>query len=1143
MSQKDEFHVFNLHSHIMYLVAKAVIRSRGLDPSRCAFITTRGYRTPDDGEDGIARYPFPFPNWDLSFYYGKDHRSIRSNIGKIEKFVDTITGGTKFHYYAQHTCSYYVNIIASYEKCIDYSFLEEGIAAYVGAERLVKLTMGRTPPKGDSDMIASSGSRLREFDQRFYNVSHPKFGFAYGVSPDSFPTAPKEKRIRLEDVFHAVELDESEKGDAILILGNERWAQLPKPLRHAKFEKMLNWFVRNVLVAKGYKRVLYKLRNDTFQSDVQVFKRVFTENPQVEFVPIGDAHVLENVIKTLDVPVYVIASACGEYARQMGRDVYSLAKLYCDFDPGYAKTEHWFCVERLEASGAKFVRYDPSVPIQKPSDRTVYSFDIFDTLLTRKVATPGGIFAIVQDRIRKECREDYSAEMIENFCFFRRAVEHVRYGKLGEGETSLEDVYRDLHALFKNLPWEKLEKIMQMEIETEIEYTIPIRENIREVRRLLKMGERVILISDMYLPEDVIRKILDRADPILRKCKLYLSSSIGLKKARSGKLFRYVCKAENILPKNLRHVGDNLSSDIKVPRAQGIQTRSFQGSMLHPVERAYMAEKSVSHQIMAGVSRHYRVRHPDASSLQIAGVLVAAPILYGYIEDVLRKAVAKGIKTLYFFARDGQIMLRIAKRINKANKWNLDLRYFYCSRQSILPASIFRVNVEIYEWVFAEYTNITFQNIAERLEVDAATLLSKFPSDVRNRIRNVEEKLNKDVIGLLKYHMSKDPAVRALIESNSKRLRGTVIAYFKQEGLFDNGTVGIVDIGWKGLVQNMFFKIAVSYKPDFKMVGFYFSSTTCHHGHSFASGRENYVENILPITNLRPGAMVNFMETMCCSDHGTTLGYQRGADGKVVPVLGDNSTRDLELVRDYHKAVEWWVREYLLLRKRIPDMVFSPKTILWKMMEQCSTPHRDVADAFGSLHFSGHQNDQHLHELAPALSVFGLLSYYSKSHKARNEITWWLAGSIARSSRTVQRLDMLMQTLAQIRRGLIQPVYRRVANLFSRGIRLTRGLMRLLAKPIVDPLRFIGRIFASPVVALSQKIALPVVIRCVYEQKASLKNAQNDLIGLEIRLADLQGRNLRIAETLKIVEEEMQSSDSTRPVIEFETPEENRHAA
>ena len=52
------------------------------------------------------------------------------------------------------------------------------------------------------------------------------------------------------------------------------------------------------------------------------------------------------------------------------------------------------------------------------------------------------------------------------------------------------------------------------------------------------MGKKLIFTSDMYLPKDVIQKILDK-NGYVDNDKLYLSSEVKLTKAR-GALYKYV---------------------------------------------------------------------------------------------------------------------------------------------------------------------------------------------------------------------------------------------------------------------------------------------------------------------------------------------------------------------------------------------------------------------------------------------------------------------------------------------------------------------------------------------------------------------------------------------------------------------------
>ena len=75
----------------------------------------------------------------------------------------------------------------------------------------------------------------------------------------------------------------------------------------------------------------------------------------------------------------------------------------------------------------------------------MYSFDVFDTLITRRTAVPTGIFALMQSRIRYERDEngldDY---IVDNFYYLRIHSEELTR-KSGvfrkKEEVSLRDIY------------------------------------------------------------------------------------------------------------------------------------------------------------------------------------------------------------------------------------------------------------------------------------------------------------------------------------------------------------------------------------------------------------------------------------------------------------------------------------------------------------------------------------------------------------------------------------------------------------------------------------------------------------------------------------------------------------------------------
>ncbi len=204
-------------------------------------------------------------------------------------------------------------------------------------------------------------------------------------------------------------------------------------------------------------------------------------------------------------------------------------------------------------------------------DSKVFSFDIFDTTLTRWVARPTDLFLLMQDRLVKG-PADYPGSLARNFRKARvRAEMQARLGALRKGgrEIRMEDIYENLRKEF-NLDQAQAVQLMAEEAELEFQCVRPIAWTVAEIDALRGMNKRVIFTSDMYLPQALLERLLAKVGVRVGKEELYLSSEIGLKK-HSGELFRHILKKEGCAPGQLSHCGDDLHSDWWVPHQMGIR--------------------------------------------------------------------------------------------------------------------------------------------------------------------------------------------------------------------------------------------------------------------------------------------------------------------------------------------------------------------------------------------------------------------------------------------------------------------------------------------------------------------------------------------------------------------------------------------
>lgn len=311
------------------------------------------------------------------------------------------------------------------------------------------------------------------------------------------------------------------------------------------------------------------------------------------------------------------------------------------------------------------------------------SFDIFDTLITRKTLLPVGTFLIMQRRIEK-MGLGLGRQFVDNFPSLRLSAENsarLLARSSGDEEVDLVGIYNEL-AKMTEISQEMAEELQKIEIEAEIDNILPCIHNIRLLKRYYEKGAKVVLISDMYLNSTILRKMLVTIDSVFEKIPIYVSCEYGKTKA-SGRIYRIVKEVENIDCKKWIHYGDNSISDVSMPELMGIDTRFCKSVGLEEWEREIAAKCNIRWnldlQVYLGISRYIRQSKRLSTNTQI-GASIGGMALYPYVEWIIRKCEELGINRLYFIARDGYVIKAMADKV--INNYQLDIKttYFYGSR-------------------------------------------------------------------------------------------------------------------------------------------------------------------------------------------------------------------------------------------------------------------------------------------------------------------------------------------------------------------------------------------------------------------------------------------------------------------------------
>lgn len=435
----------------------------------------------------------------------------------------------------------------------------------------------------------------------------------------------------------------------------------------------------------------------------------------------------------------------------------------------------------LERIVNRALQFKPDETIKLP---ILYSFDIFDTLIGRCTLEPQGVFRYVKEKI-SESPLTYPTYLKDNYYKIRPWAEaNVREyfkknKKLRENnitEITFDLIFERIKELY-NLTDEQISNLKKWELECEYQSSIPYISNIQILKELLNRNETVVLISDMYLPKEFIRKLLKKADPILSTVPLFLSSDYRTQKTTKV-LFFDVYHALDYKFGRWIHYGDNPKADGTIPQQLGIETINHTVPRFNRYERQLVnfINSYDSYQISALFSR-FRQTQPPLED--IYAYCYVSLYWVPYISWVIRHAIKQGLDCLYFISRDGYHLKRIADTIIKEKHLNIETRYIYGSRKAWrIPSQIYGIDEEFFGEFgnFADVTN--YEMLLKAAVLTEREFAKMFPELVYLKD---DGQISSPTLSKIRETLCASKTYREYLLEEARRQRKSVIHYLKQE--------------------------------------------------------------------------------------------------------------------------------------------------------------------------------------------------------------------------------------------------------------------------------------------------------------------------------------------------------------------------
>ena len=518
----------------------------------------------------------------------------------------------------------------------------------------------------------------------------------------------------------------------------------------------------------------------------------------------------------------------------------------------------------------------------------LYSYDVFDTCLSRLYAYPRDLFLALGLHLAPQgLPAARRLRMARSFQRRRVLAEKAAYRRSGASRTAtLDDIYCHFHSPH----WLRLGrdevKALELEFERQAVYRIPAIA--RELDSLLSRGERVLFVSDMYVGSGFIAEVFDRLHIAAAARRIYVSSEARATKS-SGQLFRMVLAQEGVVAGQVLHVGDDLHADVHGAQAQGVRARHFPHSTLTHHERNVAGgrrSRTVARSRLAALGRKWRLHGDPASGVVATRDSVAyatiAPFLLSFVLWVLGDAQQRGIRRLYFVARDGEVLYTIARAMAPIFP-AVEARYLHGSRRAWVPASIVPGDRTWLRFVFVAGESNRPCDLLARLGVPADDL-KEYQAALGARDADWTRDLSEQgALRFLESLLSHPEAGRRLVEA-SAGLRADVLSYLRGQGLFDGTLWALVDLGWAFACQAALNRIVLHADDALGPVrGYYLGARSSFLPTAITGPTHCYLQQPGSIF-ARRATVVEHVFTP--ATHASTLGYQPNAEHDIVPRFG-----------------------------------------------------------------------------------------------------------------------------------------------------------------------------------------------------------------------------------------------------------------
>lgn len=429
-------------------------------------------------------------------------------------------------------------------------------------------------------------------------------------------------------------------------------------------------------------------------------------------------------------------------------------------------------------------------------------------------------------------------------------------------------------------------------------------------------AQRWIFLSDFYMPAQRLASLLTAKGIGWRFEGGFSSGEMRVNK-RSGRLFSRVQDLYGVGARQYCHVGDNALSDVKVPRRLGMTARRYGNRGEESLRRRRAGYLHDRRQLYAALDKQCRRALDKAGGLpgraRRYGVKLA-PLFAGFALHLFENARRDRLQRLYFCTREGELFARAYAVMTQAYP-RLGgtvpvAEVLQVSRLSTFAASLEPPWPEAMMRLWAAYPRQSMGAWGLSLGLPLPLVqgwCGKFSMTLDQEIDRPWE--DPRVVRLLA-----DAEVGQILQRHCAGRRGELKAYLRSLIVPEEGSVGLVDIGWRGSIQDNLARLV----PGVQWHGYYLGLQRARSPAPANAGKSAFGVDLnldFPPTRRGPAkagpakmfANLPLLEMLCNCPGGSVTGYRPDPAGAVAVLRCADADEDA-----VHHEVIRYVQEGIL---------------------------------------------------------------------------------------------------------------------------------------------------------------------------------------------------------------------------------------